>query len=208
MRSGGPLSDVPFLSPGRVPHQALTFLVVLLFVGGIAGTTFAGASTRSVDFPAEAPAFAARFAAQATSTTFTVNSTDDVDEGALELSADADLLINGIDPSDLSGRSLAVGDVNNDGVADLVVGAYQGDPGGRTDAGETYVLFGPLEAGTLELATDADITINGIDPGDKSGTHVALGDINNDETLDLIIGAFSADPGGRDAAGETRPAGA
>ncbi|MDJ0744774.1 MAG: hypothetical protein QNJ32_15620 [Xenococcaceae cyanobacterium MO_167.B27] len=34
------------------------------------------------------------------------------------------------------------GDVNNDGIDDLLVGAPQADPDGTTDAGESYVIFG------------------------------------------------------------------
>ena len=71
------------------------------------------------------------------------------------------------------------------------------------DAGETYVLFGPLSAGTLELSSAPDITLNGIDAGDQLGKGVGGGDINDDGAPDLIIGARFADPGGRTSAGET-----
>ena len=121
----------------------------------------------------------------------------------LEIGAARDITINGIDPDDLSGHGVAVGDVNGDGVADLIVGALSADPGGRTDAGETYVVFGPLLSSAVELSTDADVTINGIDPGDSAGIRMAVGDVNNDGTGDLIIGAHTADPGGRVDAGET-----
>ena len=70
---------------------------------------------------------------------------------------------------------MASDDVNNDEAKDLVIGARFADPGGRTDAGGTYALFGPLGGGTLELPTEADISINGIDAGDGSGGGVATG---------------------------------
>ncbi|NDC76144.1 hypothetical protein EBZ70_12935, partial [bacterium] len=44
--------------------------------------------------------------------------------------------------SDQSGRSLAsAGDVNGDGFADLIIGAYFADPNG-SDSGSSYVVFG------------------------------------------------------------------
>ena len=121
--------------------------------------------------------------------------------GAIELS-NADIKVNGIDPGDQSGHGVVSGDINNDGVDDLIVGARAGDPGGRTSAGETYVLFGPLAAGTFELSTDVDILINGIDAEDESCYDVAAGDINHDGIDDLIIGARVGEPGGRNNAGE------
>lgn len=53
-------------------------------------------------------------------------------------------VINGIDPNDRSGLSVSgAGDVNGDGLADLIVGAYGANAGGSLFAGESYVIFGP-----------------------------------------------------------------
>ncbi len=73
------------------------------------------------------------------------------DGTAVELSTVASgtggFVINGIDPSDFSGLSVsAAGDVNGDGLADLIVGAHCADPDGDSAAGESYVVFSPETA--------------------------------------------------------------
>ena len=116
--------------------------------------------------------------------------------------------LNGIDAGDESGRSVSsAGDVNNDGVDDVMVGARFADPNG-SESGETYVVFGQNSfAATLELS-DLDgsngFTLNGIDVFDNSGRFVSnAGDVNNDGFDDLIVGAHYADPNGNSGAGET-----
>ncbi|MCP4537265.1 MAG: PKD domain-containing protein [Chloroflexi bacterium] len=109
------------------------------------------------------------------------------------------------------GRSVHAGDVNNDGYDDLIAGAYYNDPGGRTDAGATYVIMGGSHLTTtsiltMDLAIDnAAVTILGAegDPdgsgaenperGDFLGRSVSSGDINGDNFADVIVGAQHAD---------------
>jgi hypothetical protein len=51
-------------------------------------------------------------------------------------------VLEGIDGGDESGRSVSgAGDVNGDGVDDLVIGALLADPNGSA-SGESYVVFG------------------------------------------------------------------
>lgn len=63
-----------------------------------------------------------------------------LDKGKLiKATSQAGTVLIGIDPRDFSGRPASgVGDVNGDGVADLVIGASRAN--GR--AGERYVVFG------------------------------------------------------------------
>ncbi len=126
---------------------------------------------------------------------------------SLELSSlngTAGVMVNGIAAGDNSGRSVAAaGDINDDGIGDVIIGARYADPGGRVDAGQSYLLFGRtnLWQATLELSSlnsTAGVIINGIVGGDWSGVSVAAaGDVNGDNIDDVIIGAHRADPGGR-----------
>jgi len=117
--------------------------------------------------------------------------------------------INGIDPEDHSGESVSgAGDVNDDGLADVIVGAYFADPGGNSVAGESYLVFGKADGTPVNLsdvaAGNGGFVINGISPGDFSGQSVSgAGDVNGDGVPDLLVGAHGADPGGNSGAGES-----
>jgi len=102
---------------------------------------------------------------------------------------------NGAALSDGLGVSVAsAGDVNGDGRADFIVGAYFADPGGLSNAGSAY-LYSGATGGLLSQ-------INGAAAGDILGHSVAsAGDVNGDGKADFIVGAYGADPGGRSEAG-------
>ncbi|MBG1264417.1 calcium-binding protein, partial [Nostoc sp. BAE] len=56
--------------------------------------------------------------------------------------------INGIADDDRSGFSVSnAGDINNDGIDDLIIGTFGADPNGITDAGQSYVVFGGKNIG-------------------------------------------------------------
>ncbi|MBW4458773.1 MAG: integrin alpha [Nodosilinea sp. WJT8-NPBG4] len=120
-------------------------------------------------------------------------------------------VINGIDAGDLSGFSVSnAGDINNDGIDDLIIGASDADPNGNSNAGESYVVFGGATVGSSGSLNLSDLNgsngfvVNGINQGDSLGRSVSsAGDINNDGIDDLIIGAFIADPNGTRSAGES-----
>ncbi|MBN3991121.1 MAG: FG-GAP repeat protein [Nostoc sp. NMS2] len=119
-------------------------------------------------------------------------------------------VINGIDAYDYSGRSVSsAGDINGDGIDDLIIGASSADPNGQLNAGESYVVFGSNSGfepsfNLSSLNGSNGFVINGIDGGDGSGISVSsAGDINGDGINDLIIGASSASPNGQSAAGSS-----
>ncbi|MEH2286985.1 hypothetical protein [Nostoc sp.] len=110
--------------------------------------------------------------------------------------------INGINPDDHSGYSVSSGgDINGDGIDDLIIGAEYADPNGDS-SGQSYVVFGSKEGfgAKLNLSTlngTNGFAIDGINPDDRLGYSVSsAGDINGDGFDDLIIGAPLADPNG------------
>ncbi|MDA9208669.1 putative Ig domain-containing protein [bacterium] len=69
--------------------------------------------------------------------------------------------INGIDADDYSGHSVSsAGDVNGDGVDDVIIGAYWADPDGKTNAGQSYIVFGKLPNNTPTITSSAVTSIN------------------------------------------------
>ncbi len=113
------------------------------------------------------------------------------------------LEIFGPGPGWYLGDALARGDVDGDGIDDVVVGAFGAGQSGRVHAGMVYVLFGDstLAGGaSIDLAQGLPpgmTSVLGSDPDDRLGVWSAVGDVNGDGSPDLVMGADRAGgPGG------------
>lgn len=131
--------------------------------------------------------------------------------GTIDLSlGGADQVILGAQVDDNLGCSIATGDVNGDGIDDLLLCASGADFSTFTDAGIAYLIFGgpsffASPTRDLSLSGTWDLRILGpVDGGDMGGANlfggldahaVAIGRLNNDVYGDMIFGVHLADGG-------------
>ena len=113
-------------------------------------------------------------------------------------------VIDGQQVRDYAGFTLdAAGDVNGDGLDDVIVGAYGANPAGDV-SGRAYVVFGRTESTKISLGDvmygDGGFALDGEAKGDYSAFAVgAAGDVNGDGLADVIDGAFGSETQGKDS---------
>jgi hypothetical protein len=87
------------------------------------------------------------------------------------------------------GVSCSTGDVNGDGVVDIIVGARQKDVNGLQDAGQVVIFFGPAYAQTHTI--DAPIP----EFRGQFGHRTICGDFNGDGSCDLAVASIGSTVG-------------
>ncbi len=98
--------------------------------------------------------------------------------------------------SDDAGISVAaVGDTNNDGYDDVMVGATGVDDGGAVTSGSAYLVLGN-RSGRIDLSA-ANVQFRGATAADQAGKAVdGRLDFDDDGVIDLVVGAWKAEGGG------------
>lgn len=92
------------------------------------------------------------------------------------------------------GAAVAAGDVNGDGIDDVIAGAPQMDFENKEAAGAVYVFFGGRDLGGRRFIAkgEQDAAMIGAERGNSLGFPLTVGDINGDGTGDLLAGARAA----------------
>ena len=124
-------------------------------------------------------------------------------KGTVNLSRQANVTIYGAEEADLLGSSLASGDINGDGVKDLILGApgSKGRSKGSYKAGAVYAIYGRTRfPKKIDLLKNWNVKLLGEDSSqskltfaqnypDQAGYNVLSKDLNLDGYDDIIIGA-------------------
>jgi hypothetical protein len=114
-------------------------------------------------------------------------------------------VLNGSANPGSAGWSVAAGDVNGDGIADILIGAPKTTISANTNVGSAFIVFGhstawaasyTLNAAFLNGTNGVEYDGTAVNGGQFAGNSVAIGDINGDGKKDLIIGAYGVTIGG------------
>jgi len=115
------------------------------------------------------------------------------------LTAAAETLLKSDQATAFFGFSVAgAGDVNGDGYADVIVGAWRYDAG-ETDEGAAFIFHGSAAGIADATPATAHTRLEGDQAGAEMGEYVAgAGDVNGDGFADVIVGAWHYDAGETD----------
>lgn len=99
----------------------------------------------------------------------------------------------------LSGSSVrSAGDLNDDGIDDIIIANSGGSPGGKVEAGEAFVVYGQQgirsEFDVATIDGTNGVYIAGANAGDRAPSVSGVGDFNGDGIDDAAIISIYADP--------------
>ncbi|WP_025742657.1 integrin alpha, partial [Aquimarina pacifica] len=101
--------------------------------------------------------------------------------------------------SRLGSSASGIGDINDDGFGDIVVGAPYSEINGVSRTGQAFVVFGPgpgvAEMDLTTLDGSNGFVISGINDGGLGAGTAGMFDINGDAYSDFVVTAPSADDG-------------
>lgn len=112
--------------------------------------------------------------------------------------SNADLIVLSEGNGDQLGFGVAAGDVNHDGIDDLLVGApfYDWGGGSTDDYGAVYLFFGGSTLSGTVSAGSANVKIRGLSRFDALGQTLAASDVNGDGIDDIVAAAPYGNKGG------------
>ncbi len=111
----------------------------------------------------------------------------------------ADWRIDGENPGDFFGQSCHIANLDNSNGLDILVGAPRYNVGTTNNVGAAYIFLNGVLEGFPQDASGADFKLVGEQAGDRFGSGIRTGDLNNDGFQDLLIGARLANFGGEDS---------
>ena len=108
-------------------------------------------------------------------------------------------IADAVEPGDGFGSTLSAGDFNGDGRDDLAIGAGSEDIGATVDAGVVHVLYGSpaglTSAGSQYWNQNSAGLADAVETGDRFGSALANGRLNNDVFAELVVGVAAEDVG-------------
>ena len=110
-------------------------------------------------------------------------------------------LFTGSGASSYAGQAVSIGDIDGDGIEDLIVAAYNTDnrlTGTGSSDGVAYVLRGPVSGSSTspfieDLEAEADATLVGTE-GWELGRALVVADFDGDGADEVVLGAEEAEP--------------
>lgn len=113
--------------------------------------------------------------------------------------------VQGFATDDQLGRAVSMsGDMNGDGLAEVLVSSSFWENGNIGSAGAAWAVFGKANANAVDLLNlgGQGFRVQGNTANEEMGRSVAGGgDVNGDGAADMVVGALTADFNGRDGSG-------